>query len=285
MDIDLKKMKLTMQPQVLASILNLTDDTNQSFKDLDRIIRADQNMAALIMKAANSSLYARETETRTLQHAIALLGFRVVRSLALMSGSKTIFEMGNYSRFRRLVWSHSVVTAIVSRKIASKYKDKNLEEESFMAGLLHDIGKVVLNILDRKKFIQVIDQATEHKVPFSQAETNVFGFNHLDLGDKLVTEWNLPAFYLPILCHHSDLKNYNHDGLPENDLRMFLIVCYANFLVKKYGYGHFSEWDNEDGELLHKRLQLTDQDIKYYEVELPRTLEKDEFYSFFMTMV
>ena len=281
-DIDLKKLRINIQPHVMAGILSLNDESDMSFTKLDQLVRADQNMTALILKAANSSLYSRGREVTTLQHALGILGFQVVRSLAMVATSKALFEAGNYSRFRRLVWEHSVVTAIVARHISERVNKKDFLEEAFIAGLLHDIGKVLLNIIDRKKFIEVINMVTEKKIPFADAETEVFGFNHLELGRMAGEEWKLPAIYHPVISGH---MNISGEPNGEEDHTLLHIVSYANFLAKKNGHGFYCDKDDADGETLEGLLEIDDKAKQYFTNNFERRITNDDFYKFFMTVV
>ena len=283
LDVDLKKLKLSIQPQVLAGLLNLDDESGMSFKELDHLIKTDQTMAALILKAANSSLYSRGHEIKTLQTAIGMLGFKVVRSLAMVASSRQLFETGNYTRFKKLVWEHSIVTALIARRLAERNGHKEQTEEAFIAGLLHDIGKIILNVIDRKMFIEAINRATEKKIPFHMAETEVFGTNHLELGAQAAVAWQLPKVYEVILSRHTDVEQAEVES--EEERSLLYIVSYANYLAKKYGYGHYTEHDDADGNFLKQALSLSEENQKYFDEELPGTLQNDEYYKFFMTMV
>ena len=288
LNVDIKKLKLNIQPHVLAGILKLNEKSSMSFKDMDRLVKSDQSMTALILKAANSSLYSRGGDISTLQHAISLLGFQVVRSLAMVAASKALFEAGNYSRFRRYVWEHSVVTAITARNLAIRLKMTELEEEAFIAGLLHDIGKVIMNILDRKKFIEVITKAVDEKIPFSEAEKSVFGYSHLDIGELAINEWHLPALYKPILSLHMDYRSFTPVEGEEGAKKLLHLVSYANYLAKRHGFGHFTaaDADNiEDIQYLEGELGMKEADVLYFTGEYARTIAEDEFYNFFMTVI
>ena len=277
MDIDseLKNIKLTVQPAVLASLLNLNDDSNTSFSKLDTIVKADQNMSTMILKAANSSFYSRGNQVSSLQHAIAMLGFRVVRSLAMAANSKSLFETGKYSRFQRYVWKHSTVTGVISREIAAKLGNKEMQEEAFVAGLLHDIGKVILNIIDRKKFISVLDIIAEEDITFADAEERVFGINHMAVGAKAAAEWKLPELYSVVFADHERFS-----GARDEAHILSLIVSYGNYLAKKYGYGHYCPSDDADGEKLEAALKLSDEHKEYFYEVYPGKISEDEFFQF-----
>ena len=285
MDIDLRQLKLSVQPHVIAGLLGLDDDSDMSFGKLDQLIRADQNMTTLILKAANSSLYSRGNEIRTLQHAIAMLGFHVVRSLAMVATSQELFKAGNFARFKRLVWEHSIVTAIVARDVANKSGFQDVAEEAFIAGLLHDIGKVLLTAIDRKKFIQALDIVSEGKFTYREAENKVFGTNHLDLGGQAAEQWKLPHVFVPALSQHDDVERIQNANIDETADRLLCIVAYANYLAKKNSYGLFIEKEEEVGTVSAGRLPLDPKYQKYFSEGYDRVIERDDFYKFFMSLV
>lgn len=277
MDIDseLKNIKLTVQPQVLAGLLNLNDDSSASFAQLSDIVKADQNMSTMILKAANSSFYSRGNQVSSLQHAIAMLGFRVVRSLAMAANSKSLFETGKYSRFQRYVWKHSTATSVICKELADKIGRSELAEEAFVAGLLHDIGKVVLNIIDRRKFISVLDIIVEENIPFPVAEKRIYGVSHMEVGSKAASEWKLPEVYAQIFANH---ENFEDDWNDESTL--LHIVAYGNFLAKLYGYGHYTDKDNADAEKLEKKLKLSPELQTYFKEKFKLSIEENEFFKF-----
>lgn len=280
--IDLKKLKLNIQPHVLAGLLHLNDESTMNFRELERLISSDQNMTAMILKAANSSFYGRGNEIKTPQHAIAMLGFKVVRSLALLAQSKQMFDTQSYSRFKKYVWEHSVVTAVISKHLTQKLQMTDIQEEAFIAGLLHDIGKIVLHLHDREKFIKVIDMATLDNIPFADAENKIFGTDHLKMGEEAVVQWNLPPTFKNIMACHRSGGIASADGA---DKKLLFVVSYANFLAKKFGFGHMSPADTNDGDIYQKELSLKDTQIKYFSEDYPKILQNDEFYKFFQTIV
>lgn len=286
MDIDLKKLKLTVQPHVIAGLLSLDDDSDMSFSKLDQLIRADQNMTTLILKAANSSLYSRGNEIRTLQHAIAMLGFQVVRSLAMVATSQELFKAGNYARFRRLVWEHSIVTAITARDVANRSGNQDLAEEAFIGGLLHDIGKVLLTAIDRKLFIQAIDTVEQGQLTYAEAEQKAFGTTHLALAGKAAEEWKLPDIFFPALSQHDDVERIQAADLSANADRVLCVVAFANFLAKSGGYGLYVE--NKEaalGAAAQAKLGLDEKQTRYFSEGYDKVIARDEFYKFFMSLV
>ena len=97
---DLNFQKLPVMPQIAANIMQLEDDSDFSFKELGKLIKADQSISAIILRAANSPFYSRGNQIKTLQPAIALLGFKIIKSMVILSSSKSIFKDGKYEKFR-----------------------------------------------------------------------------------------------------------------------------------------------------------------------------------------
>ncbi len=280
--INLEELKLPTQMPILLTLSKLNEDSEESFKELEKIIHGDQTLAAFILKVANSPFYRRGSEIKTLSHAIGILGFKMIRAYALFASAKGVFEIGNYTRFRELVWRHSVVVGILARILATRKGYKKIREEAFVGGLLHDIGKVVLNAYDRSRFIQVIRKALEEKIDFTEAENAIFGFNHVDVGAKVVREWNLPEIYHPSIMHHE--KPVLEGITPEEAKIILALVGVSNYMVSKAGYGHVGQKTEKDIEEALNFLQMDNKELQQYIKDTPRLLKQDEFYNFFITL-
>jgi putative nucleotidyltransferase with HDIG domain len=274
---DLKIEKMPVLPQVMSGILGLDIDNEVSFKDLDKLIKADQGVAATILKVANSPLYTRGHTIKTLQHAISTLGFKMIRSLVVLASSKSIFGGGKYEKFRKYVWRHSIVTAIIAKDLSLKVNLAKHQEEIFVAGLLHDIGKVILNSFERSQYIKTINLAIEKKLPMTDSEERVFGFNHLQAGEKAVIEWKLPEFFMRIVTGHNRITSAKFE---KKEDQILTVVSYANYLAKKIGYGHYNSEDDGDSKILEPVLQLSNKEKEFYFNVMPDQLLKDEFYKF-----
>lgn len=233
-DIDFKTLKLPIHPQALAGILQLDDHTAMNFKELDGLIRVDQGISAGILKMANSSFYSRGNKITSLQNAIGLLGFKLIRSMVVLLTTKSLFEVGNYEKFRIHVYRHSVVTAIIAKALATSLGYHHLVEESFVAGLLHDIGKVILNVCDRTKFIETLNLCMESGLSATHVELQVFGIDHVQVGKAAAESWKLPELLVHTIASHEkrDLP------APVTDAdKVALIIRYSDLVAKKAGYG------------------------------------------------
>lgn len=239
----LREIHLPFQPQVLSAVLRLREDTRMDFMELDRLLRADQNIASVILKMANSSFYSRGQEIRTLPQAIGMIGFRTIVSIVSAASAKSMFLSGNYARFKRFVWQHSLVTSIVGKIICEQLHWKQISEEVFIGGLLHDIGKVILNQLDREKYIEVFNKTFESGRPFRIAEVEGFGVDNLTVGQLILKIWNLPTIYREVAVFSHRPSDAAIGRLPAKDQQIIRVVGLANLIAKMEGFGYLEKQD------------------------------------------
>ena len=276
----LREIQLPFQPQVLSAVLQLRDDTRMDFGELDRLIRTDQNIASLILKVANSSFYSRGHEIRTLPQAIGMIGFRTIVSLVSAVATKKIFMSGNYARFRRYVWQHSLVVSVIGKIIAEKLKLGDTAEEVFISGLLHDIGKVVLNQMDREKFIRVLDATLPTQNPFRTAEVEIFGVDHESVGQLIIKIWKLPSIFREVAVFLDKPQSPSLAKISEKDKRTIFIVGLANVLAKLNGFGHLEAGHAELHEELCFLLDISPiHEIR--KIEWVKVIEVDPYYQAF----
>jgi len=265
--------QLPVLPQVATQILMLSDD--MSFSELERMVKADQAISALILKAANSSFYARNGNVKTIQQAGTLMGIKMIRSLILLSASKSMFK-GKSAKFRELVWEHSLTTAALSRSVALDLKKNDMAEEAFMAGLLHDIGKCVLSENDRQKFMEVINAAVAEGVLFEGPELEAFGITHMDAGAFATKAWNLPSVFAAAASASDEIRS----DLGPREAAIVRIIRYANFLAKMVGHGHKTKGMEESIKPVRHELGISDVAHADWIAKTPGILAKDEFYQF-----
>ncbi|TFG62986.1 MAG: HDOD domain-containing protein, partial [Spirochaetales bacterium] len=136
---------LPIIPNVAAKVMSITEEKiDISFQELENIIKIDPALSAKILKVANSALYARQKEIKTLQMAITLLGFKTIKSLVMLTTASNMFLKYRNTLFYKHFWKHSVMTAFIAKELAFKHVKKLNPDELFIAGLLHDIGEAAI---------------------------------------------------------------------------------------------------------------------------------------------
>lgn len=174
-------------PYTAQAVLQKLSDPNVTSKDIENIILRDPSLAARILKLANSPFYSRARTIRTLSEATTIIGFNTLRSLVIASSVREMFKV--FGLVEKLLWEHSVSVGFISRFIGSKSFAK-LSEEFFIAGLLHDIGKIVLQIKVPDRMSQVIEELYEDgREESTSIEMRVFGFNHAHVGQLIAKKW------------------------------------------------------------------------------------------------
>lgn len=262
---------LPAMPHVASKVLELASSPDTTAQRLQQVIADDQAMAARILKIANSALYACSRKIRTLTEAIVMLGFNTIRSLVVTSAARNMYLSDNRTMGlkERLLWEHSIGCAIGCRILVQK-RHPALSEEAFLAGLMHDIGKLVLNQYASDKFDEIVQSVYNDGQQFVDVERDHLGFDHAEVGALLVSKWKLsPQLEEAIRYHHT----------PDYFTEDRLILCYldmANNLCKREGIG-FIERPELDLPSLPSNavLQLTAAELDSHAEAVRRTLESE----------
>jgi len=196
-------LNLPTLPLVASRMLQMVDDPNVSAGALGRGLSEDQVLTARVLKLANSSYYGFPRKIATVNLAVVVLGFEAVKDLILSVAVMDLFRHGSRdSRFDLTVfWDHSVRVAAASRQLARILRWRAVGE-AFTAGILHDIGKVVLHQYQPIPFDDMIRRIADDGVPPLEAELEVLGATHAEVGSWLVEKWNLPAALVQAVRYH-----------------------------------------------------------------------------------
>jgi len=219
-------------PGVAAQALAVFNNPKATHRDLADIISTDQSLVAGILKLANSAYYGFSRKIATVNDAIVLLGFNTIRSLILASTVKDRFSqpVPGYSLAAGEMWKHSIVCAMTARNIARRVKFAS-PEEAFVAGLLHDIGKLILNLHVGQLYREILEQVSTGKVTFNMAEQQFLGADHAEVGAKVAEKWNLPSELV------DTIGNHHLTGGAGNLSQLTAIVHVADALCLMLGIG------------------------------------------------
>lgn len=192
-------------PYVVVRVMELTEDQNATPQDINSALNQDQSMTAKVLKLANSAFYGFPRRISTVTDATIFLGFKTVRSIVLAAAVSEMLskEVEGYAMDRGELWRHSQSVAIISRAIAKKVKFP-LIDIAYTAGLLHDIGKVVLNSFMSQQYKEVLKAVEEEDLPFMAAEEQVLGFTHANVGARIAEKWNLPGELVEAIAYHHE---------------------------------------------------------------------------------
>ncbi|MHC4606481.1 MAG: HDOD domain-containing protein [Planctomycetota bacterium] len=202
-------------PVVLSQILRLTASATSSVKDLAETLERDQALTARLLKLANSPLYGLPRRIGTVRQAVSLIGFNGIRKMAV--AARLIDEYRKGSRRAGLdrveFWRHSLACGVLARDLArSAALPPEEVEEAFVAGLLHDIGKVILDEYFPADYGPVLREAAKEEKPLHVAESAKLGLDHTDVARLVLGNWRFPArLVAPIVRHHASWRKI-HSG-------------------------------------------------------------------------
>lgn len=198
---------LGMMPTVTIQILKLADNPRVSAKQLASVMEREPNLAAKLLRAANSTYYGTGAKVNTLSQAITMLGINTARSLAVAQAYQqaTSGKPGASLFDRNVFWQHCLATATAARVLA-RLKRLHDPELAFIAGMLHDSGRMALDRFMPFELDRAIQLSIETNIPLIEAEQEVMQFDHSDVGVMLAEQWGLPdQLKEAIEFHHQEV--------------------------------------------------------------------------------
>lgn len=219
-------------PTIYYKLTEIIENRNSTANDAAEIITKDQSASAKILKAANSSIYGFYGKIDSISKAIFYLGFEEVRNLIILLSIMEILPKNKSNYFINPVefWKHSIAVGIITRNLGTILGINKLENY-FVAGVIHDLGKVLFinNIND--EFLKVIRYVKENNVSLMEAETTVLGINHSVAGEMLAEKWKLPYSLRNAIRHHNS-------GMISGEVDTLVgCVHIANISAQMFGFG------------------------------------------------
>ena len=223
--------ELPTLPGVATRILEVTSQNEAGAQELAEIVRNDPAVSAKVLKMANSAFFGFSHQITTIPQAVVVLGFTSVRSLALgVSVFDTLSPTNISSEFdRQAFWVHAIGTATAARMVAKAIGQRDAGTP-FVAGLLHDLGKVILDTYFTEIYQEVVQKVTKEGRSAADVEKEVLNLTHAEVGGWLAFRWKFPDILVIPIEHH-------HSLAPETDefLKETLVVYLANILAKRAG--------------------------------------------------
>ncbi|MCF6465241.1 HDOD domain-containing protein [Clostridium sp. Cult2] len=219
-------------PNRIHKIIEITEDPDSTIHDLEKEILKDQSLTSKILKLANSAYYGYPRKINTVSQATILLGFQTIKSMALASTVSKMMAgaLKGYALEKNDLWTQSQTCAITSRYIAKKVKITN-PETAYIGGLLRDIGKTILNHHVEKEYNAIVNKVEYRKISFLEAEEEILGFNHAQVGERIAEKWNFPKDLVETIgLHHSPEKS-------TMDPKLVSIVHIADAITMMMGVG------------------------------------------------
>ncbi len=225
-------------PFTVIKALDIIGSRDSCCSELARCISADPSASTSILKVANTVFYAgRQNRISDLREAVVRLGFQQTRNLlaclALIDLTKNVYCNTGFTRTE--FWLHSLSVGLIAEQLCDQCRFRR-PELAFVAGLIHDIGKIPMDNLFEDLFATLLEETVSQIVPFYQTENRVLGFNHAELGHYLTRKWNFPhSISGTILNHHRPQMIDN--SFPVTDRILQSAVFVANMISKSLHMG------------------------------------------------
>ena len=195
--------ELPTLPDVAMQVLKLAGDDDANTRELERVLQRDQGLAARVLRLSNSAHFGMRRTVSTLSHAVVLLGLRRLRSIVLVACTESLCRSRRSSFKDRILWQHSVATGVAARVLAERVAPSSAEE-AFVGGLLHDIGKMVLDGSRSVDYGSVVQRVYNQRERFIDVEQELFGFDHGDVGGLVAEKWGLTDSLREAIALHHD---------------------------------------------------------------------------------
>jgi putative nucleotidyltransferase with HDIG domain len=228
-------------PQIALKVLRIINEERYEIQDLTEEIRKDQVISARTLQLCNSVMFASRKKIESLDHALVMLGQHLLLKFVISASLNNFFNqtgMG-YSLCKGGIYHHAVGTAVIAEKLAD-LTGKVEPSMAYTAGLLHDIGKVVLDQFINSGFPLFYRQLNEEGKNFSEVEKQVLGTDHTEVGASLALKWSFPVSLVETIRHHhnpEDAQQYSE---------LVHIVYLADLLMSRFHTGLELERLNTD---------------------------------------
>jgi HD-like signal output (HDOD) protein len=207
---------LPSPPLVFTQITKVINDPKTTVKDIAAIMSEDAAMSAKVLRLSNSAFYGARSEITGIRQAILVLGLEAVKSLVLSSSVFDMFKSQKLdTEFQEAFWRHSLASALAGRMLIKQHRALNSydPEVAFSAGLLHDIGKLIICCFMPEDHKRIKQQLQEQRLTDYQAEELVVGYPHTLVGRMLAQNWKLPTpIQEAIEFHHSPAEPGGENG-------------------------------------------------------------------------
>jgi putative nucleotidyltransferase with HDIG domain len=256
-------------PQVVMKAQELLVNPDSSAKELAELLETDAAIAAKVLKMANSAFYGLRGKVSSIQHASMVLGFRNLGEIISVAGVQKSLEkkLPGYGLESEDLWRHSLAVALGSKIIASR-KNPELEMVAHTAGLIHDVGKLILDPFVQEEKETFDSFIVSEQETFLNAEQQILGFDHAEIAAEVCQQWGIPEII-------SSAIRYHHSPSASLEVELAFILHMADYMSLVTGQGYESDdylYELEEGTM--DFLNFDENDISDLSLELMESVAK-----------
>ena len=259
-------------PDVASTILNMINDPDVSFKRVAEEISKDQAITTNILKLCNSAFFSKGKEISSIDRAIVTLGLKEIKDIVIIAVTKAILnkEIIGYDLAKGDLWIHGIAVAVLSKKISLMKNRKDISDIVFTGSIIHDVGKTVLALYVQRTFKDIIEMVESEGIPFQEAEREIMGFDHQEIGEKILMKWNFPDILKAMVRFH-----HEPDMAPDEFKPAVSILHIANIICLMAGIGIGSDGlYHELNSAALTTLNFSDQELEALYSEIPDTMNQ-----------
>jgi len=281
-----ENLELPSMPQVISRILEIDEnDINIGANQLESLISSDPNLVSKILKLANSPFYSRSNNITDLGRALALLGFKSIKSLTLLVSVSRLFPNSSQSNAtQKELWMNSITIGVTARTLAQKLGHKAIQEKAFLSGLLRHIGQLILYGKFPSSYESAIKQSNEGMdiEALQKYELHLFGITTFGLSEFAMGKWNFPEEFVKI----SEIVEYSPAEIDKVAGVLGNIVCFAEIITyhRKLKENHLNKDLSARFEKLRDEyfrfFSVTKSDEDFIQNKLQDSFKNNEFYEF-----
>lgn len=269
---DIKQIdNLPTLPTVYAEVDKLCKNPDVSSDELSNVIETDPSISLKLLSLANSAFFGFSRQIKSVKDAISLLGNQTVQNtilnIAVFEATKNLKETGGLDKSG--FWVHSSAVGSSARTISEKLKLDR--DECFTAGIIHDMGKIILDSLYSEFYREVLELVKKENASIKDAEEEVIGLNHCQIGQELCESWQLPAELIDAVAYH------HMPSSAQKDSQIAALVNLGDYVARKLKVGSGGdEKIPEPHPAALKKLEITTEQIAEWEPEIQEAIDKDK---------
>jgi len=206
-DVLARNIKLPVCPAVFSRLTVTLASPNSSGEDVAKIVSTDQSLTTEVLKVSNSAFYGLSRRVRSVDEAIVRLGFGEISAIVTAIQAREIFKGsdGRWTRYNTILFTHALSTAIIARSLGKRLNPA-FADAFFTAGMMHDIGKLVMQQID-PQYSAFCQMGAVHGHMLVVREQDAYATNHAAIGSELLKHWNLPETLVKLVEGHHDRVN------------------------------------------------------------------------------
>ena len=189
-------------PTVVTKITSQIRNPATNATDIGKLIEQDQVLTGKVLRLVNSAYYGFPKQIRSIQNAVVILGFNKIRTVVITASVFDLIKRDQRGLDVKRFWQHSLGAAIASRVVAETLGDGHAGDEAFVGGLLHDIGKIVLDQYQPAVYGPIVKYAHDRGILLVESEKAVMGLTHAKVGEWIAEKWRLPSVIVNMVRYH-----------------------------------------------------------------------------------